>query len=494
MSDSGQYKYVIEYIPNDISVKSDVNYLSGITLNNINIEDIIFMDQNTSYIREYNHWYKLNNSDVTASNSNVPSLPKSCTIRLYFPDFSVDTYSKNHKYALTLSTWICGKTIILGNYIISRVDALACPTETTFFNEKYYEYIDLNIVDPVSLIYSDEWSEWRRNVCGEANDPDTINSVGSCLYCSLHPVMEVEEEYLKLDGYVGGQSSVNLFEHGKEFLNLNISTNIARSLENCIESPAFELNINFNNIYKGSLKEYLLETYGINDCILKYELIISDGEDVYTMLTSPELGPETTTYVFTKEELEGFENGSGWKPGINVIGSVEIISDEESIITLLSNRLPLSENIVRYFIKTDFYDKFGHKINNVNLESVNMDFLNINVVNKTENKIIKIDRPGDNKANIYQTVFYRATDASSIVIHPEINENISINLDQYKHLVSSFILQIEGIKFVEIGRLKTGVIFKIIGSKLPKKLTRGQYYILNQDYDMVTSGKYIYES
>jgi hypothetical protein len=63
----------------------------------------------------------------------------------------------------------------------------------------------------------------------------------------------------------------------------------------------------------------------------------------------------------------------------------------------------------------------------------------------------------------------------------------------YKHLVKTFILQIEGIKFVEIGRLKSGIVFKVFGSRLPKKISQGQYYILNQDYDMITSGKYIYE-
>ena len=73
------------------------------------------------------------------------------------------------------------------------------------------------------------------------------------------------------------------------------------------------------------------------------------------------------------------------------------------------------------------------------------------------------------------------------------NENICINLDQYKHLVKSFILQIEGVKFIEIGRTKSGVVFKVIGNKLPKQIQTGQYYILNQDSDLVTSGKYTYE-
>ena len=122
-----------------------------------------------------------------------------------------------------------------------------------------------------------------------------------------------------------------------------------------------------------------------------------------------------------------------------------------------------------------------------------MNLLNINAINKTENIITKIERVGDNKANIFQNIFYRVLDAHSIVIRPEVNENICINLDQYKHLVEKFILQVEGVKFIEIGRTKQGILFKIISSKLPKKQSKGQYYILNQDSELVTSGKYIYE-
>jgi hypothetical protein len=297
---------------------------------------------------------------------------------------------------------------------------------------------------------------------------------------------------MKLDGYTGAQNSIRLFDNKEEFLNLELTTNVLRKMKNC-EHPSFILNLNFNDFYKGSLDEYLLETYGIADYTIKYELVIADEDDVYSMCESSELKSQTS-YKFTKSDINGFENGRGWKYGINVIGSVEIKKDQESVMTLISNKLPLSEEIFKYFIKTNYFlDDIGQRINNVNLDNVNMNLININAVNKTENKIVKIDRPVDNKANIYQTLFYRVVDSISITIHPNVNENVCINLDQYKHLVDRFILQIEGVKFIEIGRIKSGIIFKVIGGRLPKKAQTGKYYILNQDFDMVTSGKYIYE-
>ena len=54
-------------------------------------------------------------------------------------------------------------------------------------------------------------------------------------------------------------------------------------------------------------------------------------------------------------------------------------------------------------------------------------------------------------------------------------------------------LQIEGCTFPEIGRTVGGVVFKVVGNNLSGELALGTYYILNQDSDMVTSGRYQYE-
>lgn len=498
-----QYKYVTEYIQSDLSITSDIWYIEKRKNTDTDIEidididsdgdgDIIFPNNNDVLICNKNYWYPAQNPIPTKS--FCPKNTKSSKIRLYFPQFSLDVYEKGHKYVIVIGTWICGKYIILANHIISRANALACAPKI-FFNEIYYEYVDIPIIDPYELMYSDDWKEWRINVCGENPDIKLINSVGSNIYCSLHPVIENEDCYIKLDGYIGGQSSILLAGSNNDYLNLNLTTNIFQKIENC-ESPKFTLNLNFNEVYDGSLKEYLYETYGLEDCILNYELIIGNENDIYAMCKSPEMMEYELSYSILKNDIDGFENGIGWKPGISVIGSVEIrgnIDNEVGCIYLLSNKLPLTENILRFFIKSEFKDRYNYTINNVNLDDVDMNILNINAINKTENIITKIERVGDNKTNTYQNIFYRVLDAHSIVVRPEVNENVCINLDQYKHLVKKFILQLEGVKFVEIGRTKQGILFKIISSKLPKKQSNGQYYILNQDSELVTSGKYIYE-
>ena len=482
-----QFKYVVEYKKTDQIIKHD--FTNGFVINSTNetVDDIFFGP--TNYIKQGSYWYDFRPC------SNQSMMGTCGIIRLYFPQFSVDTYHSGHKYSFEVCTWIRGKRIVLGSHIINRNDTLMCPSCKKFFNESYYECIDINIVDPYDLIYSDSWSQWRKTFCGEISEMP--NSEGSILYCSLHPIQESNDgEYLKLDGYIGGQSHINLTSSSNDYLHLEIKSNIKTPLKKS-DVPSILFDLKFNKHYNGSLEDYLLETYDISNCKIKYELIVgsSNIEEVYAMCTSPTLSL-VSEYVFTKNDInkDAFENGCGWKEGIVLAGSVEIMDEEENpILYILSNQIPFSEDLLRYFIKTDFVDKHNYIVNNVNLDKVDMEVLNLNIVNKTENKIITSDKPFVDKSGSPQFVFYRVVDLPSINIRPNVNENICINLDQYKHLVKSFILQVEGIKFIEIGRTKSGVVFKIIGGKLPKSISSGQYYVLNQDSDLVTSGKYTYE-
>jgi hypothetical protein len=121
-----------------------------------------------------------------------------------------------------------------------------------------------------------------------------------------------------------------------------------------------------------------------------------------------------------------------------------------------------------------------------------MEIINYTLVNKIENKVVHIERPSDAKSNIIQPVFFRVKDTEFLTIHPAVTENICINLDDYKSKVEKFILQIEGCTFTQIGSNNFGIIFKVQGKNLPGKATSGLYYVLNENNELVTSGKYKY--
>lgn len=123
----------------------------------------------------------------------------------------------------------------------------------------------------------------------------------------------------------------------------------------------------------------------------------------------------------------------------------------------------------------------------------NMEINEFRIINKNVQNVINMTAETDSKSNIVQPIFYRTRELASVIIHPAVTENICINLDAYKGACAMFTIQIEGMVFPEIGRTDAGSIFKITGTTLPGRVRAGVYYVLNQDGDLVTTGKYTYE-
>lgn len=118
----------------------------------------------------------------------------------------------------------------------------------------------------------------------------------------------------------------------------------------------------------------------------------------------------------------------------------------------------------------------------------------IPIVSRTLSQELVMNSQTDSHVGIVKPVFIQAKASAGIVVHPQVNENIIINLDRYKSSVSTFTLKIEGAYFSEIARMPNGIVFNIQGNKLPGTITEGIYYILNEMGDLVTTGKYTYES
>lgn len=422
---------------------------------------------------------------------------KTSKLRLYFPQFSVDTYKSGVKYVLNINTWIHGYRVSLGSYLISRLDSLATPVKR-MYGHNYYEYVEFDIIDPWDLTYGDRWDMFRKRVCKEI--PGT-NSVGSVLNFSLYPIIEDDNgDYIMLDGYQGGQNSINISKNIDDYLHLNIYANTNNIGDDW--KPNIRCNINFNNSYS-NLNEYLKETYNINgEPMIRYELVIKDNNDIYSTveLVSDNCNIDFYDIGINNKDQANLINWSWWEEYhkqmdnnlvIQCIANILIKYDEESdyndFLYIKSNEIPLTQELFSYFVN-DLDIKY------VNLNNVDMNLYNINVVNKTENVIYQFDNPSDAKSNIIQPVFFKARDVANIIIHPAVTENICINLDSFKSKVKTFMIQIEGCSFTEIGRTSAGIIFKIIGTKLPNSVTEGVYYILNEGGELITNGKYKYDS
>lgn len=461
------FKYVLEYKENEVETSSIIPISNWKWNNNV--------------------WEpSLSNEDFS---SYIPSNIKLSNVTLYFPDYSVDTYENGLKYALTINTWINDKYIELGSFIISRNDCEAADTIKTFYNQKYYEKYTVTIINPKSIVYDDDWKSWREKVCGVDTTGYELNNTGSIINFSLHPVINSGDIYTKVEKYDGGQNAINLSKFDSLSYNIKFNDNLE-----------FEGNVSYNEAYSKNFlgfEEYLKETYNIDttkSLELKYEFYIQDKEDLffYEVIQNNDTKVILQRGNITYEDENKikhplFTSWVDFKPGLVLNGTLNVLVGKEEILTIMSNSINLTPEIFKFLIQDN-----GTQY--VELNDINMNVYEINTVNKIQQNIIQVDRPSDYKSNIVKPVYYRTRDIANVVFHPEITENICINLDAYKSSVKSFILRLEGINFGEKARVSSGVIFRINGNYLPKTNKEGIYYILNQDSELITTGKYIYES
>lgn len=476
------FKYIFEYNQND-HLNNDYTYV-------VSGDNIYINNKNTPiWIHDSNIWSNIDASTIPLSNI------KTSNITLYFPDYSVETYVKGVSYAITLNIWIGNKSIYLGAYIANRSQALAADRIKQFYNQKYYESMEFEIPDPSDMVYGDTWRDWRKSVCGS----QIINGVESnndapILNVTLYPVVKSGDIYVKYSDYNGGQNGIRFQEYNAN-LHYNLKVNY-----NKYPCMLFESNIQFNNVYKQNLrgfKDYLLETYDINgdDCVLRYDYYIQDKENVYGYYSKyvDNIKCELTKYDINNSEYP-FSSWDEFIDGLYISGTLNIINknninDESGVLmTIMSNPIPITKELYKFIVKDDSND-----VDFIKLNQIDMKVYEINTVNKVEQNIIQVERPKDYKSNLIKPVYYRTRELNHVIFHPAVTENVCINLDSYKSQASSFILKLEGVNFKETARVSNGVIFKIIGNTLPTTTSSGIYYILNENDELITTGKYTYE-
>lgn len=486
------FTYMIEY-ENGI-----VSTISHSTLYSTRQNMVWLMRNDVKYYKYGNEWHNV--SSLPKSYDYIPDMYDHSNIRLYFPLHSIDTYFKGCNYVLTANTWINGHRVDLGCKVFKRSEALCNPHGVIKNgNNEYYEYVDMEIIDPYELIYSDIWADFRINVCKESNSIKVINNTGSILYITLYAVDNYDDVYLLNNEIIGGTNFFNIIRSSKDYLSLNVETDL--------QSNGWKFTTSINSQYDSLLK-YINETYGLEDVTeddISYELVLKNKN---TLILGPKVKFNGLQQVITMNDVRSRTDANGVNVPIERLGMAEffkswgsfseewklvgclIIKDptypDEDAINILSNEIPISQEIFKYFVGSA--DTQSTQIINPN----DMEIINYTLVNKIENKVVHVERPSDTKSNIMQPVFFRVKETEFLTIHPAVTENICINLDDYKSKVEKFILQIEDCTFSQIGSNNFGIIFKVNGKNLPGKATSGLYYVLNENNELVTSGKYKY--
>jgi hypothetical protein len=469
-SDNKRFKYIVEYIPNNEASRSFPSYY-------INSKNQIFFCSNNlkNIVHKRNYWNIFEDTSLT---DYIPDSYKTCIFDVYFPRFSVDTYNSNVSYVLTINTWINSKAVYLASVLLSRNDAIASSTVKTFLNDEYYEHIEIEAIDPTYLQYDDSWKDFRINICGEKSISKELqyNNDASAINISLTAVQNIDGTWVKLDNYDTEYSAINVIDTFNQKLNATLKLELDSSRK-------FVCKINYNEFYN-SLHDYILETYQLDTDLTELKTIFGltfrDKNDAYKYIEHTYNGLKETD-EFQISELS-IKNWTDFIEGeyANVIIMLRI--DEDDIIVLTSNTILLTQDTFKYLLPVS--------INKINLDRVDMNIQKYDVVNIVKNEIVTIERPNDYKANLLTPVFIKVQEASTIRLHKSVTENIVINLDAYKNSIDAFTIKIGDYNSNELGRVNSGVVFKINGVSLPEE-TEGTYYILNDNNELVTNGKYI---
>lgn len=492
IGESDSYNYLIDYdrVINDFD--KEINYH---ILNNSAYG--IIQDKPNMYLNDYCNCYRLNNEWILNKNTkNFNTQSDTSKITLLIPLSNVGKFVDNVKYSFNIWVYIGNYQVNLGSYIIDATDFIALPGCVRKLGNSYYEGVTFDIIDPVKLLYSDVYKDFREDICKE---PQQNSFTNTSLNFSLHPVEYCDGVFIKINGYSGGQNSINLLDSNDNYLRLNLQTNHKSApSDEYSKLPLFECSLQYNEYYD-NIQEYLKEVYNIKDEDIKMDctLALRDSNNIYNSVLLENKEESWCGNVLISNELNNInwfwwdEYHKGNKNSELIIQAVVrfyIDNEEDTLLYLKSNEIPVTQNLFSYFINND--QQTWIDIKN---ENIDMNIYNINAVDKIEYKVYKLNNPTDAKSNIIQPVFFKVYDLPSIIVHPNVTENICLNLDQYKSKVKSFTILLENIQFGEIGRNTSGVIFKITGKKLPQNNLNGIYYIINQDEEVVTSGKYTYE-
>ena len=456
------------------------------------------------YARE-NYWETLKIDDnwtLWDSGDYSDDLPIA-KMKVYFPQYSVETYSPHAYYIVKLVTYLQDWKINIGCYLTNRIDSLAC-APIKYLDSEYYEYQSFNIPDVWSIVYSGIFKSLREIIVGNRSEIET-NDDCSLLSIELVPTNQYADYYIKHSTYFSSENSIEISKGDTDFMNMIIE----QSFNGSTHVPQIHAQLNFNEAYNNILADYLIETYSINSSDIEagkiwvdYCLSAMNEDDIFKMMEVRkqvvENNENSSSAEFSGEQLY-FENWAYLDKTIHFKCIACIVlrnsedEDGEVLIEIQSDSLPITQEIYRWWIDRNLIDSTINHININNIENTELNDMNILACNKIVKNIVTVPRPDNYKANIMKPVFFKSYDIEQIYIYSNANCTVAINLTKYYAQVEYFKIQIGSYTAQEYGRNASGVLFKIDASQLDKSVESGIYYILDNNDEVISDGKYTFK-
>lgn len=184
--------------------------------------------------------------------------------------------------------------------------------------------------------------------------------------------------------------------------------------------------------------------------------------------------------TLTKEDFKYMINDDVTRGQIELVGS-SLKPDVTPRPSYIPSEIIKEENVMD---KSKFNFLTGVRVNVVAPTIAPNQIINNNnsTINNTTTKII------------YKPVFYKVHDVTNIKLRSGLTQNVGINLMDYMTKVDTFKMVINTITLVEYARNDNYVIFNIETDKITNatdsNVTSGEYHILNQDDEYITSGNW----
>ncbi len=369
---------------------------------------------------------------------------------LYVPDYNPEAYGQRCGYRLNISTWIT-RGYKSEQRIIKTLD----------FDARDFEAI------PLFRYNGHTYRQAVQIRIQETND---------------------KSHYVELLPLIYGTDEINANFDGAQGIELGELSDLDINIAHRADNGSFQMRVIPN---QNNLIQYIKQCYGgmiEPEVRVSCEMALVNESDMYWVQKDRPYSKVTGSFTFElNKSTDWFFN---WQhqyiKDLEFVAIMHIVvtaDEHEMHVDIRSNPYPLTEQVYAEILKQ----------NENTIDISEMVVQKPRIINKTVQKTVIMNSQTDSKSNIIQPVFFRSRDLAQIIVHPEVTENICINLDAYKSQVERFYIKIEGIAFEEIGRVESGIIFKVKGNLLPGERGVGTYYILNENADLVTTGKYIYD-
>ena len=303
--------YVIEYFPATDTSTVDAYYFKK-HCNNENIQSDVsaVLHDGANIVKSGNEWYYEGSEGGTEC--DIPT----AKIRMYFPQYSVDTNRKGAMYMLTASTYIKGRYINLGSYLFKRVDALACPIKTFGSSEQYVECVDMSVPDLYSILFDSNYNTIKSEFGYSDNDKQLYSSLNFSLY--IVDKMSNEDGYVKTSGCNSGQNSVLIADFDELRSEITIDDG----------GDEYVLNIGwkFDEILGESISDYITNIYGnidnIRACI---RWVIMDENNIYQTGVAIDELKNSYTIDLSNVREDFFAGWNNWKDGLVLRASISLV-------------------------------------------------------------------------------------------------------------------------------------------------------------------------